>query len=241
MRNRLDEETSPYLKQHVGEPRAMAAVGRHSTRGGSRQWQAHPAVGRLLGVPLVPRDGARELRGRRHRAAHERALRQHQGRPRGAPRPRQDLPDGASPLHRPPRRLAAHGVPHARHARADLHRHVLPEGPPLRHAGVPRGARGRRRLLPHAGRRDSPPRRGPDRRARPGRHAQRRRLRSAHAHAARSTRARGSSRASTTSTAASATRRSFHTRATSSSCSRTGTRASARRPTSTGSRWSRTR
>ncbi len=43
------------------------------------------------------------------------------------------------------RRLAAHGVPHARSALADLHGHVFPEGAALRHAGVSRSARRRRR------------------------------------------------------------------------------------------------
>ena len=42
---------------------------------------------RLLGVPLVPRHGARELREPADRVRDERALRQHQGRPRGAARP----------------------------------------------------------------------------------------------------------------------------------------------------------
>ena len=55
---------------------------------------AHLPQHRLLGVPLVPRHGARELRERRDRPAPQRAFRQHQGRPRGAARPRPDLHDG---------------------------------------------------------------------------------------------------------------------------------------------------
>ena len=55
---------------------------------------ARPAdlpVDRLRGLPLVPRDGARVVRGRGRRRPPERALRRDQGRPRGAPRPRPDL------------------------------------------------------------------------------------------------------------------------------------------------------
>ena len=72
-------------------------------------------------------------------------LRQHQGRPRGAARHRQDLPDERiSSMTGQARRLAAHGVPDAGRTAADLHGHVFSEGPPLRHAGVSRGAhRGR--------------------------------------------------------------------------------------------------
>ena len=64
-------------------------------------------------VPLVPRDGARVVRGRGDRGADERALRQHQGRPRGAARRRHDLHE-RSCAHRRQRRLAADRVPHAR-------------------------------------------------------------------------------------------------------------------------------
>src|SRR5262249_37476087 len=59
----------------------------------------------LLGLPLVPRHGARELRGPRDGPPPQRALRQHQGRPRGAPRPRPDLHDRGAAAD-PPGRLA---------------------------------------------------------------------------------------------------------------------------------------
>ena len=89
--NRLAQETSPYLLQHAGQPGRLVPVGRRGVRARARRGQADPALGRLRGVPLVPRDGARVLRGRGDGAAHERALRQHQGRPRGAARRRLGL------------------------------------------------------------------------------------------------------------------------------------------------------
>ena len=65
----------------------------------------------------------------------QRALRQHQGRSRGAARPRSDLHDRRA-AHDRPRRLADVGLPHARPA-AVLRRHLLPARRPLRPAGVP--------------------------------------------------------------------------------------------------------
>src|SRR3990172_3565954 len=47
-----------------------------------------PPQHRLLHLPLVPRHGARVVRGRVDRRADEQALRLYQGRSRGAPRPR---------------------------------------------------------------------------------------------------------------------------------------------------------
>ena len=64
-----------------------------------------PAERRLLRLPLVPRDGARVVRGRRDRGVPQRALRQRQGRPRGAARRRRDLHAGDHRDDRP-RRLA---------------------------------------------------------------------------------------------------------------------------------------
>ena len=103
----------------------LVALGAGGAGRGEAQRQADPALGRLRRLPLVPRHGARELRGRRHRARDERALRQHQGRPRGAARHRPDLHGGAAPSRRAGR-LAADHVPHARR-RADLGRHLFPE------------------------------------------------------------------------------------------------------------------
>ena len=90
-------------------------MGTRGARARAGRAQADPAQHRLRGVSLVPRHGARVVRGRGDRRADERALRLHQGRPRGAARPRRDLhagdagDDGA-------RRLADDGVPHARRA-----------------------------------------------------------------------------------------------------------------------------
>ena len=85
MRNRLNEETSPYLLQHADNPVHWQAWSEEALAAARAAGQADPAVGRLLGVPLVPRDGARVVRGRGDRAAHERPVREHQGRSRGAP------------------------------------------------------------------------------------------------------------------------------------------------------------
>ena len=85
---------------------------RRSSRRAARG-QADPAVDRLLGLPLVPRDGARVVRGRGDRRADERAVRQHQGRSRGAARPRPHLPDRAPDADAARRRLAADDVPGA--------------------------------------------------------------------------------------------------------------------------------
>ena len=77
--------------------------------------QADPALDRLRGLPLVPCDGARVVRGPGDRRADERALRQHQGGPRGAPRPRHDLHGGGAGDHRAGR-LADDRLPDARTA-----------------------------------------------------------------------------------------------------------------------------
>ena len=63
--NRLARETSPYLLQHKDNPVHWWAWGPEALAEAKADRQAHPAVGRLRGLPLVPRHGARELRGRR--------------------------------------------------------------------------------------------------------------------------------------------------------------------------------
>jgi hypothetical protein len=85
--------------------------------------QADLSLDRLLRLPLVPRDGARELRERSGSRAAERAFRQHQGRSRRAARPRSDLHERGAD-HDRARRLADVGVPHAR-PEAVLRRHLL--------------------------------------------------------------------------------------------------------------------
>src|SRR5205807_4772497 len=79
---------------------------------------------RLRRLPLVPRDGARVVRGRADGGADERAVRKREGRPRGASRPRRAVhgrgrdADGS-------RWLADDRVPDAG-GRAVLRGHVLP-------------------------------------------------------------------------------------------------------------------
>ena len=121
--NRL-AETSPVPPPAQGQPRRLVPVGRRGARPRPRGGQADPRLDRLRRLPLVPRDGARVLRGPAGRRADERALRLHQGRPRGAPGRRRDLHGRGAGAHRP-RRLAAQRLPHAGR-RAVLRRHLLP-------------------------------------------------------------------------------------------------------------------
>ena len=63
MANRLADQTSPYLLQHKDNPVDWYPWGEEAlarARGGG---QAAAGLDRLLGLPLVPRDGARVLRG----------------------------------------------------------------------------------------------------------------------------------------------------------------------------------
>ena len=152
MPNRLAGETSPYLIQHAGNPVDWHPVGRRGARARATRRKADPAVDRLLGVPLVPRDGARVVRGSAGRGGDERGLRQHQGRPRGAARPRPDLPDGPRAHDAALGRLAADDVPHAGR-RAVFRRNLFPEGGALRLAGLSRPSAAGGRGLSRARRR----------------------------------------------------------------------------------------
>ena len=76
------------------QPGGLVPVGRRGLRPRPRRGPADAPVGRLLVVPLVPRDGARVVRGPGHRRGHERAVREREGRPRGAPRRRRHLHAG---------------------------------------------------------------------------------------------------------------------------------------------------
>ena len=105
----------------------------------------------------MPRHGARVVRGRAHRAADERAVRQHQGRSRGTSGHRQDLPNrtpASGPAHR---RLATDGDPDPRRSRAILRRHLLSRRAAPRDAVVPSGALRRGPALPGTARRHSSP------------------------------------------------------------------------------------
>ncbi len=108
-------------------------------------------VGGLLVVPLVPRHGPRVVRGRRDRRAGQPAVREHQGRPRGAARRRRRL-HGRGAGHDRFRRLADDGVRPPRRA-AVLRRHLLPEAHPRRAHGVRRAVPAHRRAVAHAARR----------------------------------------------------------------------------------------
>ena len=110
--NRLAAETSPYLLQHADNPVDWYPWGEEALARARGRGQADPALDRLRRLPLVPRDGARVVRGRGDRRADERALRQRQGRPRGAARPRRALHGGRRRADRP-RRLADDRLPHA--------------------------------------------------------------------------------------------------------------------------------
>ena len=63
MPNRLANETSPYLLQHADNPVDWYPWGDEAFATRARRGQADPPLDRLLGLPLVPRDGARVVRG----------------------------------------------------------------------------------------------------------------------------------------------------------------------------------
>ena len=134
MPNRLAGETSPYLLAARRQSRRLVSLGRRRALGRARERQADPAVDRLLGVPLVPRDGARVVRGS---AVSRRVMNDAFVNIKVDREERPDLDQIYQTAHalltRRSRRLAAHDVPHAGR-RAVLRRDVLPEGRPLRPA-----------------------------------------------------------------------------------------------------------
>ena len=123
MSNRLASETSPYLLQHAENPVDWYPWGDEALGRARARAQADPRLDRLRRLPLVPRDGARVLRGPEVAALMNERLRLHQGRPRGAPGRRRDL-HGRRPGDDRPRRLAAERVPDAR-GRSVLRGHLL--------------------------------------------------------------------------------------------------------------------
>ena len=80
-------------------------MGVRSARTRTLAGRADSPFDRLLVLSLVPRHGARVVRGRRDRGVHERELRPREGRPRGAARCRRDL-HGGRPGDDRSRRLA---------------------------------------------------------------------------------------------------------------------------------------
>src|SRR5262245_29702866 len=107
-----------------GQPGRLVPVGRRGARASPGGGPADPALDRLQRLPLVSRHGPRVVRGPGDRGSHERALRQREGGPRGAARPRRDL-HGCRPRDDRQRRLADDRLPHAG-GRALLRRHLLP-------------------------------------------------------------------------------------------------------------------
>ena len=116
MPNRLSSETSPYLLQHAENPVDWYPWGPEAFERARCGGQAGARLDRLRRVPLVPRHGARDVRGRVGGRVDERVVRLREGRPRGAPGRRRDLHGRRAGDDRP-RRLAAERVPAARRAR----------------------------------------------------------------------------------------------------------------------------
>ena len=86
--NHLKDEPSLYLQQHAHNPVDWYPWGEEAlAKAKAEDKPIFLSIG-YSQLPLVPRHGARGLRARRRRRVHERALRLHQGRPRGTARPR---------------------------------------------------------------------------------------------------------------------------------------------------------
>ena len=116
---------APYLLQHARNPVDWYPWGEEAFQAAIEQDKPIFLVDWLLHVSLVPRHGARVLRGRRGRGADECGLRLHQARSRGAARHRPCLHGGHTAAVGP-RRLAHDGVVDPRQE-ALLHGHLLPE------------------------------------------------------------------------------------------------------------------
>ena len=65
MPNRLANETSPYLLQHADNPVDWYPWGEEALAKAKTEDKPIARQHRLLRLPLVPRDGARVVRGRR--------------------------------------------------------------------------------------------------------------------------------------------------------------------------------
>ena len=162
MPNRLATATSPYLLQHADNPVDWWEWSDEAFAEAARRDVPVLLSRRLRRLPLVPRHGARVVRGRGHRRADQRRVRRDQGGPRGAAGHRRGL-HGGHPGHDRAGRLADDLLPHPGRG-AVLLRHVLPAGAPARDAVVPPAARrgepglaGRRRAGAQRGRGDRGP------------------------------------------------------------------------------------
>ena len=137
--NRLKDSTSPYLLQHADNPVDWWPWCEAAFERSRPARPARHAVRRLRRLPLVPRDGARVVRGPGHGGAAQRAHGRDQGGPGGAARRRFGLHD-RDPGHDRPGRLADDRV-HDPGPGAVLLRYLLPPGPlpaadPRRRAGL---------------------------------------------------------------------------------------------------------
>src|SRR5580693_809058 len=80
-----EERDQPVPAPARGQPGRLVALVRRGLRRGPGPRRARPAVGGVLSVPLVSRDGARVVRGPADRRADEREPGRDQGRPGGTP------------------------------------------------------------------------------------------------------------------------------------------------------------
>jgi hypothetical protein len=74
MANRLADATSPYLLQHKDNPVDWWPWSEEAFAEATAAGRAGAAVGRVRGLPLVPRHGARVVRGRRDRGDRQRGF-----------------------------------------------------------------------------------------------------------------------------------------------------------------------
>ena len=130
----------------------MVALGTGGARRSEPDRETYPALGGLCRLPLVPRHGARELRGPGDGIRYERALREHKGRPRRASGDRRDLYECPASARRAGR-LASDYVPNTAR-RTRLGRHLFPQGLPLWSPRVCRRAAGSLPRLPRRARKD---------------------------------------------------------------------------------------
>jgi hypothetical protein len=207
--NRLAKRNESVPPAARAQPGRLVPVGRRGIRRGTSPQQARPALDRILVLSLVPRHGAGMLRRRRHRGADERALREHQGRSRGAARTSTTSTCAPSSSDRP-RRLAAHGLSHTRPASPSTAERTSRRQIDMDCLGFPAFSEPSRRRITSA-QRTSPGDERPARRHRWHRD-DRRSGRGARPDAARTRRRRPCSGTSTPTTAASGAHRSFRTR-----------------------------
>src|SRR6266849_233245 len=131
------------------QSRRLARLGGGGARPSARRGQADPPLGRVLRLPLVPRDGARVLRGPGGGRGDESPVRQREGGPGGASGSRSGLSARAPDARPATGRLAAHHVPHARR-RAFFRWYLFPQGAALQPSGISAAPRARRADLPRA-------------------------------------------------------------------------------------------